>query len=98
MFRYFEICYLELVSFLVVFIVYLCFFKIVPSIFVQDNIINGINVKLLVECAHSAKDGVTRNHVFSLISSITKIVPEKVLEHMLDIFAVIGESAVTQVC
>lgn len=64
----------------------------------QDNIINEIDVKMLVECAHSAKDGVTRNHVFALISSITKIFPEKVLEHILDIFTVIGESTVTQVC
>nr|XP_011470044.1 PREDICTED: uncharacterized protein At3g06530 isoform X2 [Fragaria vesca subsp. vesca] len=71
--------------------------SLISSIPVEDNIVNEINVKLLVECAHSAKDGVTRNHVFSLISSITKIVPEKVLEHMLDIFAVIGESAVTQI-
>lgn len=69
-----------------------------PRFLWQDNTVNEINVKLLVDCAHSANDGVTRNHVFSLISSITKIVPEKVLEHMLDIFAVIGESAVTQVC
>ncbi|XP_050386752.1 uncharacterized protein At3g06530 isoform X2 [Argentina anserina] len=71
--------------------------SLISSIPVEDNMVNEINVKLLVECAHSAKDGVTRNHVFSLISSITKIVPEKVLEHMLDIFAVIGESAVTQI-
>ncbi|KAM5557014.1 uncharacterized protein ABKV19_024415 [Rosa sericea] len=71
--------------------------SLISSIPLEDNMVNEINVKHLVECAHSAKDGVTRNHVFSLISSITKIVPEKVLEHMLDIFAVIGESAVTQI-
>ncbi|KAK9913977.1 hypothetical protein M0R45_037776 [Rubus argutus] len=71
--------------------------SLISSVPLEDNTVNEINVKLLVDCAHSANDGVTRNHVFSLISSITKIVPEKVLEHMLDIFAVIGESAVTQI-
>ncbi|ONI24972.1 hypothetical protein PRUPE_2G273000 [Prunus persica] len=67
------------------------------SVPLADNIINEIDVKMLVECAHSVKDGVTRNHVFSLISSITKIIPEKVLGHILDIFTLIGESAVTQI-
>jgi U3 small nucleolar RNA-associated protein 10 len=64
----------------------------------QDDIINEINIKLLVECAHSAKDGVTLNHVFSLISSVAKVIPDKVLEHILDIVTIIGESAVSQVC
>lgn len=54
-------------------------------------------MKVLVECAHSAKDGVTRNHAFSLISTLAKIIPDKVLEHIQDIFTVIGEAAVSQV-
>lgn len=64
----------------------------------QDDVINEINIKLLVECAHSAKDAATRNHVFSLISSVAKVIPEKVLDHILDILTIIGESAVSQVC
>lgn len=56
-----------------------------------------MNIKVLVECASSAKDGVTRNHVFTLISSIAKITPERVLEHIEEIFTVIGESAISQV-
>uniref|UniRef100_A0A2N9G8U6 Uncharacterized protein n=1 Tax=Fagus sylvatica TaxID=28930 RepID=A0A2N9G8U6_FAGSY len=63
----------------------------------KDDIINEINIKLLVECAHSAKDGVTLNHVFSLISSVAKVIPNKVLEHILDIVTIIGESAVSQI-
>lgn len=63
----------------------------------KDDIINEINIKLLVECAHSAKDGVTLNHVFSLISSVAKVIPDKVLEHILDIVTIIGESAVSQI-
>ncbi|PON51074.1 U3 small nucleolar RNA-associated protein [Parasponia andersonii] len=63
----------------------------------KEDVVNEINIKVLVECARSAKDGATRNHVFSLITSITKITPEKVLEHIEEIFTVIGESAVTQI-
>ncbi|KAK9292213.1 hypothetical protein L1049_020175 [Liquidambar formosana] len=63
----------------------------------EDGIQNNIDIRLLVECARSAKDGTTRNHVFSLLSKIAKICPDKVLDHILDILTVIGESAVTQV-
>lgn len=56
-----------------------------------------IDIKLLVDCTHLSKDGVTRNHVYSLISSVAKFIPEKLVEHMLDILTLIGESAVRQV-
>ncbi|XP_022943098.1 uncharacterized protein At3g06530 [Cucurbita moschata] len=56
-----------------------------------------IDIKLLIDCTHLSKDGVTRNHVYSLISSVAKSIPEKVVEHMLDILTLIGESAVRQV-
>ncbi|XP_038896984.1 uncharacterized protein At3g06530 [Benincasa hispida] len=56
-----------------------------------------IDIKLLVDCAHLSKDGVTRNHVYSLISFVSKVIPEKLVEHMLDILSLIGESAVRQV-
>lgn len=64
----------------------------------QADIVQEMDIKLLVACARSAKDGVTRNHVFSVISSVAKVVPERVLEHILDIIGIIGESAVSQVC
>lgn len=63
----------------------------------EDDIFNKTNIKLLVEGARTAKDGDTRNRVFSLLSSIAKISPVKVFDHIPDIFKVIGESAVTQV-
>lgn len=63
----------------------------------QECVLKAINIKVLVECARSAKDGVTRNHVFSLISSLAKIAPEKVLAHVEDIFTSISESTITQV-
>lgn len=58
---------------------------------------NEINVTVLVECAQSAMDGVTRNHIFSLISTVAKIIPNKVVDHIQDLFKVIGEAAITQV-
>uniref|UniRef100_A0A803NS19 BP28 C-terminal domain-containing protein n=1 Tax=Cannabis sativa TaxID=3483 RepID=A0A803NS19_CANSA len=71
--------------------------SLINSVPLKENVRNEINIKVLVECACTAKDGVTRNHVFSLITTLTKITPEKVLEHIEDIFTVIGESAVTQI-
>ena len=57
-----------------------------------------INIKLLIDCARNSNIVVTRNHVFSLLSAVTRVFPGEVLEHMLDILTVIGEAAVTQVC
>nr|XP_023877249.1 uncharacterized protein At3g06530 [Quercus suber] len=71
--------------------------SLINAVPIKDDILNEIDIKLLVECAHSAKDGVTLNLVFSLISSVAKVVPEKVLEHIMDILTVIGESAVSQI-
>lgn len=64
----------------------------------QDNISKQVNFSVLIECAHSSRDVVTRNHVFSLLSAVAKAFPEEVVEHILDIVAVAGESTITQVC
>lgn len=56
-----------------------------------------IDIKLLVDCTHLSEDGVTLNHVYSLISSVAKLIPEKIVEHMLDILTLIGKSAIRQV-
>ncbi|KAF2311685.1 hypothetical protein GH714_025935 [Hevea brasiliensis] len=69
----------------------------VNTVPLKDDIPNKIDIKMLVECSRSAKDGVTRNHIFSLLSSIIKVIPDKMLEHILDILTVIGESTVTQI-
>ncbi|KAL1089865.1 hypothetical protein V6Z11_D07G050200 [Gossypium hirsutum] len=63
----------------------------------KDGIMDKIDVKLLVDCARLTTDGVTRNHVFTLLSTISKLVPNRILEHILDILMVIGESAVSQI-
>lgn len=64
----------------------------------QDEIVCDFDLELLVKCARSARDATARNHVFSLLSTIAKLIPERVLDHIIDILTVIGESTVTQVC
>ncbi|KAI9081384.1 hypothetical protein K1719_036647 [Acacia pycnantha] len=63
----------------------------------KENVTNEINFSVLIECAHSSKDVVTRNHVFSLLSAVAKAFPEEVFGHILDIVAVVGESTITQI-
>lgn len=63
----------------------------------QDGIVESFDIKLLLSCARSADDAATRNHVFSLLSAVAKVIPDRILDHILDILTVIGESAVTQV-
>ncbi|KAF8093273.1 hypothetical protein N665_0385s0021 [Sinapis alba] len=63
----------------------------------KANITNETNVKMLVEFAHSSNDGVIRNYIFSLFTSIVKIVPDKVLDHIISILTLVGESTVTQI-
>ncbi|KAF9602424.1 hypothetical protein IFM89_027553 [Coptis chinensis] len=62
----------------------------------KDGILENYDIKLLLECACATKDAVTRNHIFSLLSSIAKINPDKVLDHIIGIFTVIGKSAAKQ--
>jgi len=59
---------------------------------------NEINIKLLIEYARTTNDVVTCNHIFSLLSALIRVLPEKVFGHLIDILPVIGESAITQVC
>ncbi|XP_068649643.1 uncharacterized protein At3g06530 [Aristolochia californica] len=63
---------------------------------VKGNILEKFDMDLLVACAQSAKDITTRNHVFLLLSSVSKIIPDQVLDHIIDIFTVVGEAAITQ--
>lgn len=63
----------------------------------QENIKSEINIKLLIECAQNS-EVITRNHIFSVLSAITRVYPEEIFEYMHDILVVIGEAAVTQVC
>ncbi|KAL5728414.1 hypothetical protein ACHQM5_001504 [Ranunculus cassubicifolius] len=62
----------------------------------KEDVLNKFDVKLLLKCARETKDATTLNHVFSLVSSISKVVPDKVLKHIIGIFTVIGGSAVKQ--
>ncbi|XP_027329398.1 uncharacterized protein At3g06530 isoform X2 [Abrus precatorius] len=63
----------------------------------NEKMTKEINVKLLIECARTSNVVATRNHVFSVLSAVTRVFPGEVLEHILDILAVIGEAAVSQI-
>lgn len=65
--------------------------------FYQDKNSVNFDVELLIKCARSASNMVTRNQIFSLLSAISRAKPDEVLDHILEILVVIGESAVTQV-
>lgn len=62
----------------------------------QDDISHVFDLELLVKCASLASDTATRNHVLSLFSTVAKIIPDKLLDHILDILNVTGEYAVSQ--
>ena len=66
------------------------------SFYFQD-ITRIFDLQLLVSCARSSSDAVTRNHAFSLITTLVKIIPDKVLDQILDILAAVGDSTITQV-
>ncbi|XP_073001076.1 uncharacterized protein At3g06530 isoform X2 [Typha latifolia] len=63
---------------------------------VKEDLFNKVTMDLLVACARSAKDVATRNHVFLLLSSIARVSPEQISGNIMDIFTVIGESALKQ--
>ncbi|WJX64702.1 hypothetical protein P8452_49448 [Trifolium repens] len=67
------------------------------SIAVEKTMTNEINIKLLIECARTTNVLVTRNHIFSLLSAVIRVLPGIVFGHILDILPVLGESAVTQI-
>lgn len=64
----------------------------------QDKVVESYDIKLLVSCVRSTDDAATRNHLFSLLTAVAKVIQDRILDHIHDILTVIGESAVTQVC
>ncbi|XP_052184980.1 uncharacterized protein At3g06530 [Diospyros lotus] len=70
--------------------------SLLTNVPLKDDISNKFDLKLLVKYARAVKDESTRNHVFSLLSTIAKVAPDNVVEHMMDILTVAGESAVEQ--
>ncbi|KAA8539764.1 hypothetical protein F0562_026456 [Nyssa sinensis] len=87
------LCYIQQTLLLVLEDICASLLSVIP---IKEDIVNYFDLKMLVECARSAKDGITRNHVLSLLSTTAKVLPDKVLDHILDIFTVIGESAMMQ--
>lgn len=62
----------------------------------KDDMVNNFDLKLMIDCARSTKDEITRNQIFSLLSTVAKVAPDKVVDHIIDICTLIGESTVTQ--
>ncbi|GMH10730.1 hypothetical protein Nepgr_012571 [Nepenthes gracilis] len=62
----------------------------------NDNILEKSSIVLLVKCAQSATDVTTRNHAFSLFATVSKVVPNKVLDLLPDVLAAISRSTITQ--
>lgn len=75
----------------------LLFFLITTTVISYQDTIHSFDLPLLVSCARSSSDAVTRNHAFSLISALVKIIPDQVLAQIFDILTAMGESTVTQV-
>lgn len=69
---------------------------ITASVTSEDKNSMNFDVELLIKCARSASNMVTRNQIFSLLSAISRAKPDEVLDHILEILVVIGESALTQ--
>ncbi|KAH6815169.1 hypothetical protein C2S51_019989, partial [Perilla frutescens var. frutescens] len=63
---------------------------------IQQKDVHNFDLQLLVSCVRSSSDATTRNYTFSLITTLVKIIPDKVLDQILDILAAVGESTITQ--
>ncbi|KAI4384708.1 hypothetical protein MLD38_002826 [Melastoma candidum] len=62
----------------------------------KDEISNNIDIKLLVKCAGSTSDRVTRNHILSLLSTIAEFMPAKLLDHIEEVLTIAGKSSAKQ--
>ncbi|KAG0589672.1 hypothetical protein KC19_1G038600 [Ceratodon purpureus] len=54
------------------------------------------DIDILVQCVADASDAATRNQALMLLTAIARIFPQKVLNHIVDLFSVIGSSTITQ--
>ncbi|KAK9142873.1 hypothetical protein Syun_012273 [Stephania yunnanensis] len=63
---------------------------------IKDKVLTQHEMSQLVDCVRSAKNATTRNHAFSLLATITKFMPTKVMDHIIDIFIILGEASVLQ--
>lgn len=56
------------------------------------------DIDILVQCVADTSDAATRNQALMLLTAIARAFPQKVLNHIVDLFSVIGASTITQVC
>lgn len=74
--------------------VWYCFVYSIPF---QKTFLKEINVDLLIKFMRRVEDQTVLNQSFTLITSLTKLVPSHVLPHMIDICIMAGESTIKQV-
>ncbi|GAB4854073.1 hypothetical protein Ancab_022655 [Ancistrocladus abbreviatus] len=72
------------------------FCSLPSAVLVNDNALDKTYITLLVEFARSTTDQATRNHAFSLFTTVSKIVPNKVSVHVPDILTASCKSTITQ--
>ncbi|CAH9069155.1 unnamed protein product [Cuscuta epithymum] len=68
---------------------------IAASVTAKDEFVD-LDIELLIRCAHSVSNPVTCNHVMSLLSTIAKVMPTRVLDHIPAILIMVGETTMTQ--
>lgn len=56
------------------------------------------DINVLVQCVADTSDPASRNQALMLLTTIARVFPEKVLNHIVDLCSVIGASTITQVC
>lgn len=62
----------------------------------KEILCKKFNVDLVVRCVNIAKDSTTRNHALSLMTALGRLLPDQVLDHVIDIFTIMGKSTIIQ--
>jgi hypothetical protein len=56
-----------------------------------------VNITAVVQCVAEASDVALRNQALTLLTAISRVSPDLVLKHVIDILTAIGASTITQV-
>ncbi|CAN6457927.1 unnamed protein product [Victoria cruziana] len=70
--------------------------SLLSNLLLEKTFLKEINVDLLIKFMRRVEDQTVLNQSFTLITSLTKLVPSHVLPHMIDICIMAGESTIKQ--
>ncbi|KAK4787741.1 hypothetical protein SAY86_011574 [Trapa natans] len=62
----------------------------------KEKILNEINIGLLLECLRLDQAGVVCDHIFPLLSTIARVLPEAFVNNMSEVLLIVGKSALTE--